>query len=151
MKHILTVIILFFSTSVIFAQQADDVIGKYRLPNNLDVEIFKENNKYSGKIIALNGYENGETKDFKNPDKLKRNELLLGKVIIENLEFDSDEKQWINGSMYGPEKGMVFNLKITEIRDNEIEIVGSKFFFHKTLIWKIIKFHSVVNELFILE
>lgn len=136
MKHFLTVIILFFSISVIFAQQADDVIGKYRLPNNLDVEIFKGNNKYLGKIVALNGYENGETKDFKNPDILKRNELLLEKVIIENLEFDSDDQQWINGSMYGPEKGMVFNLKVTEIRDDEIEIVGSKYFFRRTLEWE---------------
>ena len=137
MRNILIIVILIFPTSVIFAQQADDVIGKYRLPNNLDVEIFKEtSNKYFGKIIALNGYEDGETKDFKNPDKLKRNELLLGKVIIENLEFDSDEKLWINGNMYGPEKGMVFNLKITEVRNNEIEIVGSKYFFRRTLEWK---------------
>ena len=137
MRNILIIVILIFSTSVVFAQQTDDVIGKYRLPNNLDVEIFKgTSNKYFGKIIALNGYEDGETKDFKNPDKLKRNELLLGKVIIENIEFDKEEKQWINGSMYGPEKGMVFNLKITEVRNNEIEIVGSKYFFRRTLEWK---------------
>jgi len=138
MKNIITIVVLIFFASVAFAQNADDVIGKYRLPNNLDVEIFKDNNKYFGKIIALNGYEDGETKDFKNPDKAKRNELLLGKVIIENLVFDKDEKQWINGNMYGPEKGMIFNLKVTEIRDKEIEIVGSKYFFHKTLIWKMI-------------
>ncbi len=34
MKIIITLIILFFSISLIFAQQADDVIGKYRLHNN---------------------------------------------------------------------------------------------------------------------
>ena len=136
MKNFFITVILIFSTSVIFAQQADDVIGKYRLPNNLDIEIFKNNNKYLGKIVALNGYENGETKDFKNPDKSKRNELLLGKVIIKDLEFDKEDKEWVNGSMYGPEKGMVFNLNITEIRDNEIEIVGSKYFFRRTLEWK---------------
>ena len=138
MKNILTIIILIFSTSVIFAQQADDVIGTYRLPNNLDVEIFEKEGKYFGKIIALNGHENGNEKDIKNPDKSKRSDPLIGKVIVENLEFDSDEKQWINGSMYGPEKGLVFNLKITEILVDEIKVVGSKFFFHKTLIWKII-------------
>jgi len=136
MKNIISVVILIFLASVAIAQNADDVIGKYRLPNNLDVEIFKDNNKYFGKIIALNGYEDGETKDFKNPDKTKRNELLLGKIIIENLEFDKDENQWINGNMYGPEKGMVFNLKVTEIRDKEIEVVGSKYFFRRTLEWK---------------
>ncbi len=136
MKNILAVIILIFSTSVIFAQQADDVIGKYRLPNKLDIEIFKKNNKYLGKIIALNGYENGTKNDFKNPDKSKRNDPLIGKVIIENLEFDSEEKEWVNGSMYGPEKGMLFKLKVTEIKQNEIEVVGSKYFFRKTLKWK---------------
>ncbi len=71
MKKNFVTVILVFSISVIFAQQADDVIGKYRLPNNLDIEIFKENKKYLGKIVALNGYENGVTKDFKNPDKSK--------------------------------------------------------------------------------
>ena len=99
MKSILILIILIFSTSANFAQQADDVIGKYRLPNKLDVEIFKYENKYSGKIIALDGYEDGQTKDFKNPDKSKRNDLLMGKVIVENLEYNKEEKEWIKGKM----------------------------------------------------
>ena len=136
MRSILTLIILIFSTSVIFAQQANDIIGKYRLPNKLDVEIFEKGGKYFGKIIALNGHENGTEKDIKNPDKSKRNELLIGKVIIENLEYDKEEKEWINGKMYGPEKGLVFNLKINEIKQNEIEVVGSKFLFWKTLKWE---------------
>ena len=38
--------------------------------------------------------------------------------------------------MYGPEKGMVFNLKITEMREKEIEIVGSKCFLWRTLKWE---------------
>ena len=38
--------------------------------------------------------------------------------------------------MYGSEKGMALNLKITEIRQKEIVVVGSKYFFWKTLKWK---------------
>jgi len=38
--------------------------------------------------------------------------------------------------MYGPEKGMVFNLKITSIEKDEIEVVGSKYIFWHTLKWK---------------
>ena len=136
MKNTITIAILIFYTSTIFAQQADNLIGKYHLPNKLDVEIYKNNDRYDGKIIALNGYENGQTKDFKNPDKSKHNDLLLGKIIIKDLEFNNEEKQWVNGSMYGPEKGMVFNLKITEMRENEIEVVGSKYIFWHTLEWK---------------
>jgi len=132
----LTLFLILFSTTFTFAQQADDVIGKYHLPNKLDVEIFKRNGKYFGKIIALNGYENGRTTDIKNPDKSKRNRPLIGMVLIKDLEYDQKENQWVDGNMYGPEKGMVLNLEVTEIRKNEIVVVGSKYFFWKTLVWK---------------
>ncbi len=38
--------------------------------------------------------------------------------------------------MYGPEKGMFFNLKVNEIRKSEIEVVGSKYLFWHTLTWQ---------------
>ena len=126
---------LLLLANTLFAQKADDIIGKYHLPNDLDIEIYKVGNEYHGKIIALNGYQEGQTTDIKNPDETKHNTLLLGMVIIKGLVFDKDDKEWIEGKMYGPEKGMVFNLKITEIRENEIEVVGSKYFFWHTLEW----------------
>ena len=132
----LTIFLILISSSFSFAQKADDIIGKYHLPNKLDLEIYKTNGKYSGKIIALNGYENGQTTDIKNPEKSKRNNPLLGMILIKDLEYDQKEKQWVNGSMYGPEKGIVLNLKVTEIRQNEIVVVGSKYFFWKTLEWE---------------
>lgn len=121
-------------TSIIFAQQADDIIGKYHLPNGLDIAIFKEGKTYSGKIIALNNYP--ETKDVKNSNKAKRNDLLLEKVIITKLVFDADEKKWTNGKMYGPDKGITVNLEVTDFSENEITVVGSKFIFWKTIKWK---------------
>ena len=123
-------------TTYSFGQKADEIIGKYRLPNKLDVEIFKSNGRFSGKIISLRNFEDGQTTDINNPEASKRNEPLIGMVIIKNLEFDEDKKQWINGEMYGPEKGMTFNLKISEMRKGEIEAVGYKYFFWKTLEWK---------------
>ena len=130
----LTVLLLFLS-SISFAQQKDAIIGKYHLPNDLDVEIYKVNNKYHGKIIGLNNFEDGQTKDINNPDHSKRNQKLIGKVIIKNLQYDSENNEWINGSMYGPEKGMFFDLKVTEIRSKEITVVGSKYFLWHTLKW----------------
>ncbi len=132
----LTISLIIILASNLYAQQGDEIIGKYRLPNKLEVEIFENNGKYYGKIIALNGYEDGQTKDINNPDRSIRDKPLIGKVIIENLEYDSKERKWLNGSMYGPEKGMIFNLKITEVRQNEIIVVGSKYFFRKTLEWQ---------------
>ena len=132
-KFKFTLFIVLISTTI-FAQQADDIIGEYHLPNGLDVEIYKEGNSYSGKIIALNEYP--ETKDIKNSNKSKRNDLLLGKVIITKLKFDTDDKKWEDGKMYGPDKGMNVNLEVTEYKENEITIVGSKFVFWKTMKWK---------------
>jgi len=136
MKNTYLILLLLVSTTL-FAQQADDIIGKYSLPNSLDLEIFKDGSKYSGKIIALNDYP--ETKDIKNSDKSKRDDLLLGKVIITNLKFDKDEKKWKKGKMYGPDKGITLNLEITKYNKDEITIVGSKFVFWKTMKWKKIK------------
>ena len=131
------ILLLFILVSIsTFAQKADDIIGKYHLPNKLDVEIYKYEGKYYGKIIALNNFENGQSIDNKNPDKAKQNNLLIGMVIIEGLEYDRENNEWVNGTMYGPEKGMTFNLEITEMREKEIEVVGSKYFFWHTLIWE---------------
>ncbi len=135
-KTSLIILIIIFSVTYISAQQADEIIGKYHLPNDLDIEIFKDGGKYFGKIIALNNFEDGQTKDINNKDKSKQNELLVGKIIIKNLEFNREKEQWLNGSMYGPEKGMVFNLKITEIREKEIKVVGSKYIMWRTLLWE---------------
>ena len=136
LKSILTVSLILYFTSSLNAQQADIIVGKYRLPNKLDIEIFENSGKYFGKIIALNGFEDGQLKDINNPDRSQRNDLLLGKLIIKDLEYDNDEKQWLNGSMYGAEKGLYFNLLITEVRANEIAVVGSKFIMKKSLEWK---------------
>ena len=136
LKPILTISIFLIFASTLFAQQADIIVGKYRLPNKLDIEIFENSGKYFGKIIALNGFENGQLKDIKNPDRSQRNDHLLGKLIIKDLEYDKYEKKWINGSMYGAEKGLYFNLLIAEVRANEISVVGSKFIMRKSLEWK---------------
>ncbi len=116
LKIRLTIFFIIFISAYIFAQKSDEIIGKYHLPNNLDIEIFKDKGKYFGRIIALNDFKNGQKKDINNPEESKQKELLIGKVIIKGLEYNKEEKQWLNGSMYGPEKGMVFNLKVTEIR-----------------------------------
>jgi len=135
-KALVIIIIVLLVTSSAWAQPGDAIVGKYHLPNQLDIEIFKSNEKYLGKIIGLDGFNDGQKKDMRNPEVALRNDLLMGKVIITNLEYDELENEWVNGSMYGPEKGLVFNLKISEIRQDEIEVVASKYFFRKTLTWR---------------
>ena len=127
---------LLLSSLQLPAQKSDMIIGTYLLPNNLEVEIYKHGPKYEGKITSVEGFHDGQTRDYKNPNRELRNDLLIGKVIIHDLEYDTQKNDWINGKMYGPGKGLIFNLEVTEILTNEIEVVGSKFFFWKTMKWK---------------
>jgi len=135
MLKISSLMIFLIISLITMAQNADEIIGKYHLPNKLDIEIFKDGDSFSGKIIALNNFDNGQTKDVNNPKDTKQNDPLLGMVIIHNLKFDKEKKQWINGKMYGPEKGMIFNLKVTNMLQKQIEVVGSKYFFWRTMKW----------------
>lgn len=136
LKLTLTISLIIFLTSVSFAQNNDKIIGKYHLPNNLDIEIFKNNGKYYGKIIALNGFEDGQLKDINNPDKSKHNEYLIGKVIIKDLEYELENNEWVNGRIYSPDKGIQLNLKVIKAEENEIVVIGSKYLFWKTIVWK---------------
>lgn len=136
LKIKLTIALILLFTGFSSAQDADVIIGKYLLPNDLEVELFKQDGKYFGKIVGLNNYQDGEKYDVKNWDSSKRKDLLLGKLIIKNLEYDAEEKIWVDGEMYGPDKGINVNLEITEVRETEIIIIGSKFIMRKTMAWK---------------
>ncbi len=131
------VILLFFilSSFKTIDESSNKIIGKWILPDNIKIEIFKKNNKFYGKIIDLSGFNNGQTKDIKNPDKSRRNDELIGKIIISDLEYDSNGKQWINGTIYAPQKGIKLNLKINYAKENELEAEASKLFFWKSIIW----------------
>ncbi len=140
MKKTITtsVVILLFlvlSSFKTIDESSNKIIGKWILPDNIKIEIFKKNNKFYGKIIALTGFNDGQTKDIKNPDKSKRNDDLIGKIIISDLEYDSNEKQWINGTIYAPQRGLELNLKINYAKENELEAEASKLFFWKSIIW----------------
>lgn len=112
-----------------------EIIGRYRLPNHLEIEIYQVEKGYEGKIVALNNFEDGQVKDANNRDKKERETPLLGKVIIENLTYDATSKQWNGGTIYAPEKGMTVNLKIKSINDSVAVAEASKFLFKKTLNW----------------
>ncbi len=136
LKLNLTVLMVILFSISLLAQKGDDIIGRYKLPNELEIVIFKEGTTYSGKIVALDGYKDGITKDRKNPDKSKRTDDLLGMTIIKGLEYMPNEKKWMNGKLYGPEKGITINLKITALTDDSATAVGSKYFFWRTFEWK---------------
>ncbi len=71
-KSSIITIMLLFLTSTSFTDpvnKADEILGNWLLPDNLEIEIFKKNNKYYGKITEVYGFKDGQEKDIHNPDQ----------------------------------------------------------------------------------
>ncbi|MFO7829732.1 MAG: DUF2147 domain-containing protein [Bacteroidales bacterium] len=125
-----------FISSGYNGRKEDKILGNWMLPDNLGIEIFKKGDKYYGKIIDVTRFNDGQVNDIHNPDKSKRGQRLLGKVIISGLEFDHQSGKWINGVIYAPQKGLTLDLTIIKTNGKTLEAKGSKFFFSKTITWE---------------
>lgn len=139
MQYAITTLLL---VMVVFSIRADnkepgcEIAGRYRLPNQLEIEIYPVEKGYAGKIVALNNFENGQIKDIKNRDRQEQKKPLLGKVIIENLSYNATSGQWNGGTIYAPEKGMTVNLKVKSVNDSVAVAEASKLLFKKTINWE---------------
>lgn len=86
------------------------------------VYISQKNGTYSGKIVALqqprfpadanNGHAGQKKTDIHDPDKSKRNRLLIGLVIVKGLTSTSPD-HWENGTIYNPDSGKSYKLQAT--------------------------------------
>lgn len=72
--------------------QGLELEGRYKLPNELIIVITHVDNRFVGKIIEVQDFNGGQTKDVKNPDNIKQEQTLKGKEIIRNLKYDSEKK-----------------------------------------------------------
>ena len=89
-----------------------DVIGNWLTAGKepAKIQIFKSGNKFYGKIIWLkNSTDNGKPKvDNNNPDKTKRNNPVIGLVILTGFKFDGND-EWKGGDIYDPESGKTYS------------------------------------------
>jgi len=103
---IILIIVTAVATFVMLSaeNEADSVIGLYWTPaKDGKVEIFKKDNKYYGKLI-LSG-KSADDKDQYNPDPKLRDRPLNGLVFLTDFEYSEKESKWINGKVYGADKG----------------------------------------------
>lgn len=120
MKKIIVITIILISQLSLAQVSSDNIIGNWLSPKkDSEIQIFKVNNKYYGKIVWGKGES---TKDIKNPDVKLRSRDLIGLVILSNFEFDEDE--WNNGTIYDPREGKTYSCVITMKNKNELNIRG---------------------------
>ncbi|MBB6129398.1 DUF2147 domain-containing protein [Mucilaginibacter lappiensis] len=128
-KIFFSIVILLLVVTSSFAQNAngDKVIGVW-LSEKKDarIEIFKTDDKYSGKLIwGVEMYEaDGKTplKDTKNPDVALRTRSRLNLVFISELAYDNGA--YIDGHLYDARSGKTYSLKMKLKDDNKLEMRG---------------------------
>ncbi|WP_430898746.1 MULTISPECIES: DUF2147 domain-containing protein [unclassified Paraflavitalea] len=105
-------VIFFMIAALLFgakeaSAQADKIIGTYWSPQkDGKVEIFKQGNKYYGKII----WSSNPRKDAKNPKPELRSREIVGMTFLTDFKFDDDE--YIDGEIYDPKSGKTYSCKM---------------------------------------
>jgi uncharacterized protein (DUF2147 family) len=127
-KRFFAAIVLVLLSIGAFAQQrADDIVGTWLTTskNPARVEIYKQGDKYFGKIIWLKDpMQDGKDKtDIKNPDASLRSEKIMGLVILKNARFNGDDA-WKDGSIYDPESGKTYSCNISLDGKNKLKLRG---------------------------
>jgi uncharacterized protein (DUF2147 family) len=102
-------ILLGFLLTVAFAKATgpDDILGIWLTAKGKgEMQVYKEGNKYFGKIIWLaepNDANGVPKKDKKNPDPKLQDKPLVGAVVLRNFVYDDGE--WNGGRIYDPQNG----------------------------------------------
>jgi len=92
--------------------KADDIIGIWLTGGKepAKIHIYESGEKFYGKIVWLkNPTENGKQRiDGNNPDKQKRNNPIIGLVMLKDFKFDGND-EWKGGDIYDPESGKTYS------------------------------------------
>ena len=101
--------------------EADNIVGIWLTADKTgEINIFRNGDHYLGKIVA--GTSEQKT-DIHNPDKRRRNDPLIGLVILKGLRFDG-AKVWEGGTVYDPKNGERYRCNIKMIDNNTLKITG---------------------------
>lgn len=118
--------------------KSDAILGEWiNEKKDAKFQIFKQDDKYFGKIIWGTG---DQKKDTKNPDSKLRNREVIGLVILNNFVFDGDDT-WEDGTIYDPREGKTYSCKITQKGKDKINVRGfvGISMFGRTEVWTKIK------------
>ncbi len=144
MKKIIFFLTFLFLSSAFLSAQADKVVGFWLTEKGTSqVEIYKgTDGKYYGKVSWLEELnEDGKPKvDSENPDPKLQNRPILGLPLLQGLEYDKKDEEWVNGTIYDPDNGKTYDCFMWfEENDKELQMKGFVMgmrFIGRTSVWK---------------
>lgn len=124
----LLLISFLFSTLNAFADNPDGIVGVWKTGEGTAmVRIYKNGDKYQGKIVWLkepNDPETGKPKLDKNhPDASVQKRGLLGLINIWGFTY-KDNNTWEEGNIYDPKNGNTYSCTMKLTSSNSLEVRG---------------------------
>ncbi len=119
-------ILLFSFFAMTLHLSAQDLVGQWETYDDKTkakkglIEIYKSGNKYYGKIVLSYTGKKGAVCEKCPGDK--KNQPIVGLVIIENLELDGDE--YNKGTILDPESGDVYSCYLVLENENKLKVRG---------------------------
>ena len=102
------------------AQSADDAFGVWLNPDNgSNIEFYKCGGE--GLCAKLTKVTDGQKTDDKNPDPAKRNQPIIGLVIMENAKKSG--AKW-SGTLYNRENGKSYSGTVTVKSKDAVDLAG---------------------------
>lgn len=110
------------------AENPDAIVGVWKTgEGNAMVRIYKNGDKYQGKVVWLKepvDPETGKPKQDKNhPDEANRTRPVLGMINIWGFSY-KDKNLWDDGNIYDPKNGSTYSCTIKMINPNTLEVRG---------------------------
>ena len=129
MKNLIAILIcVICSSHCIGKTNPDAILGKWiTTSGNCLVEVYKENGKFKAKILWFNDKGKKPMRDWrdeKNPDPSLRNRKLIGMDILNELHYDDDQEQWVDGVIYDATSGKKWDSVVWLTDDNMLKVKG---------------------------
>ena len=134
MRNIITasiVMILLLASAITGSAQthkADDIVDTWLNQEATGkITIYKEGNKYFGKLVwlrtPLDSITGKPRTDKENPDVNLKSTPLIGLVNLKNFTFNGKE-EWSGGTIYDPKNGKTYKCYIRFETANKLKIRG---------------------------
>jgi uncharacterized protein (DUF2147 family) len=109
-------------SGALMAQQASPILGRWLTqPGDGIIEITRTaDNTYLGTIIGGNA---PRRLDEHNPDPARRQQLLLGQVILKDMHADGDGAL-TGGTIYEPDTGRTYKCRIETLDHDRLKVRG---------------------------
>lgn len=123
-RMLLIAIILVMGSHIAIAQDQIERIW-YNQEKTSKIQVYKaKDGNFYGKIVWLKDpMKDGKPKlDEENPDKNKRNQPIVGLIILKGLKKQGD-KEYGDANIYDPKNGKTYSCKIT-YKGNTLDLRG---------------------------